>query len=123
MTGGFISSVATKVIAGPEAIVGFCGDPIAAYEAAAWLSGVTRDRPSCSSKDDVLFLVHRRGGLFLVDGDLRELPIRERYFAIGSGEQAAMVAMHMGATAKDAVKMAIRVDENSGGSVKEYTLE
>lgn len=123
MTGGFISTVDTKVITGPDALVGFCGDPIAAYEAAVWLAGETRERPSCSNKDDILFLVYRRNGLFLVDGELRELPLKGKYHAIGSGEQAAMVAMHMGATAKEAVKMAIRVDENSGGTVKEYSLE
>ncbi len=122
VTGGFKSVTRDKIIQGRTATVGFCGDPIAAYGAAMFLSGEYQERPAISKSDDVLFLVHRDNRLYLVDGDLRELPLAGNpFYAIGSGEQAAMVAMHMGATAKEAVKMAIKVDENSGGPVKEFT--
>lgn len=121
MTGGFVSICKSKVIAGRDATVGFCGDPIAAYPLALYLAGEVQDRPQSNSKDDVLFMVYRNGELFLADSELRELPLKgNKYFAIGSGEQAAMVAMHMGATAKEAVQMAIKVDENSGGPVREF---
>jgi len=123
MTGGFISVCKDKIVSGREAIVGFCGDPIAAYCGAQYLAGELQDRPIINSKDDVLFLMYREGSLYMVDGDLRELPLDgNKYFAIGSGEQAAMVAMHMGATARDAVAMAIKVDENSGGRIKVFTI-
>lgn len=123
MTGGFISVVRSKIVTGHDTLVGFCGDPIAAWPSAMYLAGELQDRPPGSGKDEVLFLLYRSSGLYLVDSELRELPLTgNKYYAIGSGEQAAMVAMHMGATAAEAVKMAIKVDENSGGRVKEYSL-
>jgi hypothetical protein len=123
VTGGFISPVQTKVIVGRNCLVGYCGDVIAAWGAAQYLAGELKDAPTISNKDDVLFLMYRDGKLYLVDGELRELPLTgNKYYAIGSGEQAAMVAMHMGATAKEAVQMAIRVDQNSGGRVREFSL-
>lgn len=124
ISGGFLSLIKSKVIVGQGVMVGFCGDPMAAWGAAMYLAGHIQDRPSVSGKDDVLFLMYREKKLYLLDGELRELPLDgNKYYAIGSGEQAAMVAMHMGATAAEAVKMAIRVDENSGGPVKEFTLD
>ena len=121
LTGGFKSVIKDKVIKGRDATVGFCGDAIAAYSSAMYLAGEVQDRPAASSKDDVLFLVYRDGDLFLADSELRELPLDgNKFYAIGSGEQAAMTAMYMGASATEAVKMAIKVDENSGGRVKEY---
>jgi ATP-dependent protease HslVU (ClpYQ) peptidase subunit len=58
----------------------------------------------------------------MADHRLREVKLRETFWAIGSGEQAAMVAMHMGATAKEAVEMAKRVDPYTGGRVREFSL-
>ena len=123
VTGGFISQTQGKVVVGMGCMVGFCGDPIAGYGGAQYLAGELQERPY-TGKDDVLFLVYRDGQLSLADSEYREFPLKgNKYYAIGSGEQAAMVAMHMGATAKDAVRMAIKVDECSGGPVREYTLE
>ena len=39
------------------------------------------------------------------------------FFSIGSGSDIAMVAMHMGATARQAVEIAHRVDPNTGPEV------
>ena len=123
MTGGYIAVCRSKVVVGRDCLVGFCGDPIAAYGGAMYLAGEIQDRPQSNDSDDVTFLVWRDGRLYLADSSLRELPLDgNKYFAIGSGEQAAIVAMHMGASAKEAVQMAIRVDENSGPPVKEFSL-
>lgn len=45
-------------------------------------------------------------------------PIYEPFFAIGSGAQAAMAAMHMGASAKEAVKIAMLIDPHTAGEVE-----
>ena len=122
MTGGYIAVCKSKVVEGRGCLVGFSGDAIAGYSGAMYIAGEAQDRPT-TSKDDVWFLILRGDGMFLADHEFRELPLSgNKYFAIGSGEQAAMVAMHMGATAAEAVKMAIKVDENSGGTVREFTL-
>lgn len=44
------------------------------------------------------------------------------FIAIGSGWKAAMVAMEMGASALDAVKMAMKYDLYTGGRVKKIKL-
>jgi hypothetical protein len=122
MTGGFISVCQTKVLQGPRGLVGFSGDPISGYTGALYLCGDAQDRPITAGAD-CWYLALRPDGVYLIDSEFRELPLKgNKYYAIGSGEQAAMVAMHMGATAAEAVKMAIRVDEYSGGTVKEFTL-
>ncbi len=40
------------------------------------------------------------------------------FWAVGSGAQAAMAAMHMGADAKRAVEIAMLVDAHTGGDVQ-----
>ena len=44
-------------------------------------------------------------------------PIESDFWAAGSGEQGALVAMHMGATAEEAVRYACLVDPGSGEPV------
>lgn len=43
------------------------------------------------------------------------------FFALGSGTEYALGAMHMGASAAEAVEAAIRFDANSGGAVMVLT--
>ena len=45
-------------------------------------------------------------------------PIYESFFAVGSGAQAAMAAMHMGASAEEAVKISMLVDPHTAGDVE-----
>lgn len=42
--------------------------------------------------------------------------------AIGSGEQIALTALHMGKTAKQAIELAIKLDTSTGGPAKKVTL-
>lgn len=57
------------------------------------------------------------GSLYMInDYDLIFIPL-ESPNAIGSGEQAALGALFAGATAKEAVEIAKRIDPNSGGKV------
>jgi ATP-dependent protease HslVU (ClpYQ) peptidase subunit len=121
LTGGFIAK-ANKIIVGDGVIVGYAGDWIAAECLGRHIAGLDEEKPKRDSDDDVEFLVLRPKGIFMVDRRLREVKICDKYWAIGSGCQAAMVAMHMGATAKEAVEMAKLVDECTGGRVREYSL-
>ena len=123
VSGDFLSKIQDKVVKGRGVLVGYCGDLIAAWSGAMYLAGEVQDRPITTREDDVMFLIYRDGELYLADAEFREVPLKPmKYYAIGSGGQAAMVAMHMGATAGEAIKMAIRVDDGSGGPVKEYRL-
>lgn len=44
------------------------------------------------------------------------------FMAIGSGAQGAMVALHLGLSPREAVRIASRVDPNSGGRVRTLSL-
>jgi len=123
LTGGFISSTPGKIVVGKDRIVGFCGGYAAGYSGALWLAGELNDRPETYSGDDCEFIVLRRDGIWVADEFLRMAPVKGKFWATGSGGIAAMAAMHMGATAVEAVRIAIKVDELSGAPAKEYSLE
>ena len=46
------------------------------------------------------------------------MPVLDDFYAIGSGDMAAMAAMHMGATAGQAVEVAAKVDLGTGGIIE-----
>ena len=72
--------------------------------------------------DNFHILVLNSEGLFEVDRYFKLLEITEPFFAIGSGAAVAMGAMHMGATAKEAVEVAKKVDLYTGGKVRTMSL-
>ena len=72
--------------------------------------------------DDFHILVWNDDGLFEVDRYYKMSKVDEPFFAVGSGACAALGAMHMGATAKEAVEIAKKIDLYTGGKVKTLTL-
>lgn len=123
MSGNFISLTKRKVIKGNKSIVGFCGDAISGYSGALYLCGDEQDRPITTRDDDVLFMIWDGSRLFLADNEFRSIPVDDKFHAIGSGGAIAMAAMELGCSAPEAVKMAIKYDEYSGGRVLQYTFE
>lgn len=51
------------------------------------------------------------------------LSITHPFYAVGSGSKYAMGAMDQGASAEQAVKIAIKYDSSCGGSIQVYKLE
>lgn len=63
-------------------------------------------------------LVRPNGEVFVVKDCLGLTgPLTAPYFAVGSGDEYALGAMCMGASAIEAVGAAIRFDPHSGGSI------
>lgn len=60
-------------------------------------------------------------GMFYDDNGFYPISL-EPYFAIGSGQDAALGAMAVGASAKRAVEAAISVDKHSGGQIQVLRL-
>ena len=120
ISGGFVSTCPDKVIVG-KCLVGFSGDYAAGYQGALYLAGESQERPDYGD-DDTEYIVVDRKRIWIADSRLRLAPIGDKFWSIGSGCAAAMAAMYMGASAEDAVKIAIKVDEYSGGKVRTYTL-
>lgn len=98
----------------PAHLIGFAGDISQALVFADWLK--TRDSrlPDIAEEKDWCALVLSAKGVEYWDCSLRPSPIMERYVAIGSGAQFAIAAMDAGATAKQAVSIAIKRDPGCG---------
>jgi len=111
-----------KIIKKGNCIVGWAGDWIAGEYFSDYYLGDQEEKPERDSGDDVELLVLKKSGIYLVDSRFREVRICGKHYAIGSGDQAAMVAMNMGATAAEAIKEAIKVDKWTGGKVRSLSL-
>ena len=86
-----------------------------------WYRG-KRDKPLKKLGDVSAIMLTPEGRIFCFDGDSHPYLITDPFMAIGSGAQAAMAAMHMGATPRRAVQIASKVDSYTGGSITTRTL-
>ena len=72
-------------------------------------------------------LVYDKGVVYNIEADEGRFFItplnKDDMEAIGSGSKYAYTAMDMGATAKEAVKMAMKRDTNTGGRIREVKLK
>jgi ATP-dependent protease HslVU (ClpYQ) peptidase subunit len=64
-----------------------------------------------------LLVVLANGHLYYIDEPLVPLRYHRKFQAIGSGLEYATGAMAMGADAKEAVRVAIKFDSDSGGRI------
>lgn len=69
------------------------------------------------------FLAVQKNGevYYATDADFITGPLTADFFAIGSGEQYAMGALHMGATAEEAVRVACKADAWTGFPIHTIT--
>jgi hypothetical protein len=123
VSGDFLGSE-KKIYRGRGMLLGICGDFIAAtWLAQKYIQGGDIDPDKDFAQfDDLEIMVLKRNGLYLMDMHLREVKLCSKQYAIGSGSQAAMVAMNMGATAKEAIKEAMKVDPFTGGRIRSYKI-
>lgn len=64
---------------------------------------------------------HRNGEVYYAcDSTMLSGPLEDEFFSVGSGEQYAMGALHMGASAEEAVRVACMLDAWTGFPV--YTV-
>jgi ATP-dependent protease HslVU (ClpYQ) peptidase subunit len=70
---------------------------------------------------DLLFL-SPAGKLFVTENGSEAMTVSDPFYAIGTGAQAALAAMHMGATPREAVRIAAKIDANTGGRIVWKTI-
>ena len=68
-------------------------------------------------------LAHADGTLHCVSATGLTWPILSGFAAIGTGADVALGALHMGATAREAVEAAIAFDTNCGGAIQIELLD
>ena len=105
-------------------LVGGAGDLVSVLVFVDWVGRPKSERPDLSHDDDFEALViSPDGGVEWWDNTLRPVPVPEPFYAIGSGELAAMGAMERGASAEEAVEAGIKWDSQSGGTVVAVRLK
>lgn len=115
-----------KVFKTPDGrLLGLCGDAAHAMKLVEWLKLPPKDRcderPALDKDAGTVVEVLRSGkARFYEHNHFHDN--RERYWSVGSGSVAALVAMDMGANATRAVKAAIRRDDSSGGPVRSVKI-
>lgn len=72
--------------------------------------------------EHVRALVLTDGGIYMYDGGPTPFKVDDRIWAVGSGSAAAMGAMAAGATPQEAIRIAAKYDEGTGGPVRTFAL-
>lgn len=62
-------------------------------------------------------------GIYRFDQTACPWRIEDKAYALGSGGQSALGAFHAGASLRDSVKIAAKLDSSTGGRIKVYKLE
>lgn len=78
--------------------------------------------PTSDDNGAYMMLIGKRRSHLISSDDMCPIVIREPY-AIGSGSDFAMGAMLAGKSAKDAVKIAAKLDCYTGGPIKVLSLD
>lgn len=110
----------TKIFRVPEGLVGFAGDGDYALEFLEWFNNgrVVADYPKSLADGAV--------GAIFIDQDKRcwgytKVPYpqlcEDAFDALGSGRDYALAAMYLGKTAKEAVEVAIALDNGCGKGI------
>lgn len=104
---------------GEQRLYGLCGDVMMALYVIEWLQG-KRDKEalhkaiSLDNRGDVAILELSHEGLAVLDGWGMRMPLLDKFYAVGSGASAAMIALKRGADLQDAIREAASIDEASG---------
>ena len=122
MTGGFIEQMdMVKIFQLEDCIVGIAGGVAEAMVFVDWLKSETKDeKPELGDIFDALVMYKNKviwyGG--------RLVPVKVGALnAIGSGADHAMGAMMAGATPKEAVAIAKKLDPHTGGKIRTLELK
>jgi len=70
-----------------------------------------------------IITINKHGEVFHYSGSLYPVKTTAPWFALGSGQELAMGALEMGATAKEAVQIAAKYDVNTGGTIHTLSLK
>lgn len=123
---GTLVRTTTKVFQVGEALCGYAGDADAGEEVLAWFRAghdpanfpaSQRDRDSWAG----LLVVWPDGHLWKFERTPYPLRFPPQQFAIGSGRDFALAAMHLGRTAREAVEVACVFDSGCGNGVDMLT--
>lgn len=105
-----------------ELLVGLAGNVYAGLVFIEWLKDQRSRKPDLVNEDFEGIVVAETGRVTIWTSSLVGWRPRGKFFAIGSGAQSAMGAMHAGKSAIDAVKIACKVDPYTRWPVRSLRL-
>ena len=92
-----------------------CGNYSEVLAVKNWLCGWSN---SPENLTNFAGLIIREGKAYRIEERLIEMPIFEKFHAIGSGRDFALAAMHCGKTAREAVEIAAMFDSSTDNNVQ-----
>jgi len=102
--------------------VGFCGDVDTSQRILDFFVDPENWKPPKKMELAEFVALDVKGRMYTFSDPRKWLPLNGKFYAIGSGSHFAMGAMHMGATPKQAVEAAIKLDKSSGFGVSVYEV-
>lgn len=104
-----------------EFFVGFAGAASSIIEIAEFFSRPESFRKAPTVKGVTGIVLTRKGDLFVFDDYRIWLAVNQPFMAIGTGAPAAMGAMHQGASPREAVRAASKIDPFTGMGTKVFS--
>lgn len=101
--------------------IGFAGSLDEAHSVLEWLNSPTEKPPRTKMNEFIILTEDKK--VFTFINPLRWIPIEEPFYAIGSGGQFALGALHAGSTPKEAVVIASKCDSGTGLGVKVFSFD
>ncbi len=80
-------------------------------------AGVLDDIEMGKVQECVMVLLSPTGRIYTNENGSDCMVVTDPFYALGTGAQAALAAMHMGATPPEAVRIAAKIDPNTGGRI------
>lgn len=126
LTGGGLIRTTTKIFSVLHglALAGYAGDADAGEEVLAWFAdGAQPEKFPASQRDrdnwSGLLVVWNDGRIWKFERGPYPIKFAPQHFAVGSGRDFALMAMHLGKSAREAVELASIFDSGCGNGVDE----
>lgn len=113
---------AENVFGCKKAFIGFAGNADQMTNVWDWINSPNDYKKPPRIKEIELLLLNDKGQIFHGTNLNNWLAADTEYMSIGTGMHFAMSAMSLGKTPKEAVKVAMKLDPNTGFGVKEYKI-
>lgn len=112
----------TKIRRMRGGLVGIAGDVALANHFLLWFKEGAKGEPTFNMKNVGALYLAKDGKIWVYDGYYVPYEVHGEFAAIGGGGQAALAALHMGASPARAVEIASRIHPGTGGKIVKKSL-
>lgn len=117
-TDGWMVNV-SKLRTGPNTAFGAAGQ----WEQVLKFYAALEQNSELATECEVDVLEIRHDALYLYNSSLTCYPIKERFWAIGTGSGYAIAAMYLGKNPIEAIRIAALFDPNTGGEIETMRIQ